>query len=229
MSRAAADLVLAAARRAVAGAVAAGGPEPDLTPDRLAAALEADDGARAALDAAVAERRRAEPPLDPPSGAARAARRRRADEVHHAAGDLVLAGELVQDGPGRYRLPGFGPSTWRALAALRDAPGTAEAAWAAVVAHHPLRDLGDAAPVGAAGPAPDPGRERTALRLLAMEAHRQDLRHALISGEAAAAGARERGEERAAAAVEADCAALRIAIAEIDAAVEAAWREGAGG
>jgi hypothetical protein len=228
MSPEPAELVLAAARRAVADAVAAGGPEPDLTTDRLTAALEADAAARAGLDEAAVARRRREQPLDAPQVDARSQRHARADEAQRAVGDLVVAGELQQDGPGRLRLPGFGPSTWRAVAVLVRDPAGPQAPWAAAVAHDPLGDLGDALPAALRPPPPRPEAADAARRILALEAHRQDLRHALISGEAAAAGARERGEEAAALLVEADCATLRDAVAEIDAVVEEAWREGSG-
>lgn len=228
MSATPAEMVLATARRAVADAVAAGGPEPDLTPARLVAALEADPAAREALDRAGAARRRREEPLDAPGTDPRSARRGREDEALRAVDALLLDGELQQDGPGRVRLPGFGPSTWRALAILARDPGGPDAAWAAAVAFHPLGDLGDAAPPGLRRAPPDADREAIALRILAMEAHRQDLRHALIGGEASAASARERGEEASARLLDADCATLRAAIEETDAAVAVAWREGAG-
>nr|HMO01062.1 hypothetical protein [Miltoncostaeaceae bacterium] len=57
-----AALVLRAARRVVARAAAEGGGAPELSLDRIAAWLEDDPAARAALDAAAAERARRDMP-----------------------------------------------------------------------------------------------------------------------------------------------------------------------
>ena len=209
-------------------AAAAGGrPEPDLTPERLAAALEADPTAREALQRAAVARRRAEPPEEPGGATGhRSERRARADEALLAVDALLLAGELVADGPGRLRLPGFGPSTWRAIAVLRAGASGPEGAWAAAVAARPAADLGAAAPAALRGLRADPALARTAAHLLSVEAERQDARHALITAEGALAQTLARGNDAGARLVASDCEALRTAIATADAAADALWTEG---
>ena len=168
---------------------------------------------------------RLELPEVPPGTGAAAARRARADEVHHAVGALMLMGELAADEPGRLMLPGFGPSTWRAIAVLREGGGGPEAAWAAAVADLPLQDLGDEAPPGLHR-APDPRLAEPALRLLAVEAQRQDVRNAVVTAEASRATAAERGNAPGVESIEEDLAALRRALDAADAAVAAIWDAG---
>jgi hypothetical protein len=192
----------------------------------LAAALEADPADRAALADAEAARRATELfEAGPPSGA-RALRARRAAEVHRAAGELLLAGDLVADGAGRVRLPGFGGATWRAIGLLRAGAGGAERRLAEAVAAEPGADLGAAAPAFMAGLRADPRLLDAARRIHLLEAVRQDARNALLAAEAALASSVEAGQEASARIVRADRAALGSRIAELDAAIEDAWRAG---
>ena len=154
-----------------------------------------------------------------------AARRARADEVHHAVHALRLMGELAADEPGRLALPGFGPSTWRAIAVLRDGGTEPEEAWAAAVADLPLQDLGDEAPPGLARPA-DPRLGEGALRLLAVEAQRQDVRNALVTAEASRATAAERGNQAGVRMLDEEVGALERALEAADVAVAAMWDQG---
>ena len=220
-----AALVLTTARRAVGRAAAAGGGPPELSIARIAAALEDDPEARDVLDAAARERTRREIPEVAPGTGAAAARRARADEVHHAVDALRLIGELAADEPGRLVLPGFGPSTWRAIEVLRAGAAGPEAVWAATVADLPLQDLGEEAPPGLAG-RPDPRLGEGALRLLAVEAQRQDVRNALVTAEAARAAAAERGNDAGVRMQAEEAAALERALRAADAAVAAMWDAG---
>ena len=148
-----AALVLRAARRVVARAAAEGGGAPELSLDRIAAWLEAAPAAGGALEGGGGGRaRRDMPEADAGTGPA-AARRARADEVHHAVHALRLAGELAAEEPDRLQLPGFGPSTWRAIGILREGDRGPAGGWAAAVADLPLPDLGGEAPPRLARPA----------------------------------------------------------------------------
>jgi hypothetical protein len=173
------------------------------------------------MDAAAAERAR----RDLPEVAPAAARRARADEVHHAVYALRLVGELAAHEPDRLVLPGFGPSTWRAIGILRQGGAGPEAAWAAAVADLPLQDLGDDAPPGLARPA-DPRLGEAALRLLAVEAQRLDVRNALVSAQASRATAAERGNAAGVRMLDEEAAALERALDAADAAVAAMWEQG---
>ena len=168
---------------------------------------------------------RLELPEAPPGAGAAAARRARADEVHHAVGALRLMGELAADEPGRLVLPGFGPSTWRAIAILREGGRGPEAVWAAAVADLPLQDLGDESPPGLHRDA-DPRLAEPALRLLAVEAQRQDVRNAVVTAEASRATAAERGNAPGVESIDEELAALRRALQAADAAVAAIWDAG---
>ncbi len=220
--------LLAAARRETGRRAGAGRDDPSLEVDALAAALEADPADRAALEQAETARRPQELlPAEPPSGA-RALRERRAAEAHRAAGELLLVGELVPDGPGRVRLPGFGGSTWRSIALLRGREAGPARLLAEAVAAEPGADLGDAAPAFLRGLRPERRLLEAARRIHILEALRQDARGALLSAEAALATAVEAGHEDSARLLRDDCAALDARIAEIDAAIEAAWEDGLG-
>ncbi len=223
MSPAAARM-LRAARDETGRRAAAGGPPSALEADRLVALLEADPAGRAVLDAATGS----EPPSDPTpeERGPRAERRRRRDRALAAIDELLLAGELAPDGPGRVVLPGFGASTWRALDALRAGAGGAEAAWAAALVRDPFADLGDAAPAVAEGPPPDRRLVDLAREVHAHEAARQDMRDALIRAEAAATRTAARGPAESLASIRDDMAALGAALAATDAAVAALWRAG---
>jgi hypothetical protein len=216
--------VLRAARAEVGRRAAAGGPPWALDADRLAVLVEADPGAGAALDAAAAEARRGYAD-DEPHGP-RARRRARLDCARVAVDELLLAGELVPDGPGRVVLPGFGASTWRALGALRAGASGAERAWAAAVAAEPLSDLGDLAPAGLRDATRDPRLAPLARALHAREAERQDVRDALIRAEAAARHAEGRGLARSLGTIAADAALLGEALAAADRDVAALWDAG---
>ena len=218
--------MLAAARREVGRRAGAGRGDPSLEVDALAAALEADPADREALERAETARRREELfEGEPPSGA-RALRARRAAEVHRAAGELVLAGELVSDGPGRVRLPGFGATTWRAIALVHGGAAGPERLLAEAVAAEPASDLGPAAPAFLRGLRADRRLRAAARLLLALEAARQDARAALLAAEAALAAAVEAGNEGGAQLLRDDCAALGARIGEIDTAIGVAWEEG---
>lgn len=228
MTTATTTLVLTAARRIVGRAIAAARTRPpDLSVAAIAALLEEDDTARAGLDAAAGERLRSEVADDATfaEGAA-AARRRRADEVHYAVDRLVLQGELALDGPGRMALPGFGPSTWRAIAVLRERPGGEAERLAAAVAAPPLGDLGDAAPPELRELGPDPALARAARAILALDAERQDLRNALFTVESHLATAIERGNSVGARRVAADLVAVRDALDAADRAAAERWEAG---
>lgn len=209
----------------MARAAAEGGGPPELTLDRITAWLEDDPEARAALDAAAAERTRRDRPGVAAGTGPAAARRARADEVHHAVHALRLRGELAADEPDRLQLPGFGPSTWRAIAVLRRGGSGPETAWAAAVADLPLQDLGDEAPPGMARPA-DSRLGAAALRLLAVEAQRQDVRNALVTAQSSRATAAEHGNEAGVRMLEEEAAALERALEAADAAAAAMWDSG---
>lgn len=219
---------LAAVRRQVGRRSESGPPDAGLSVEQVSAALEADPADRAMLDQAADARRRSHPPErfdHAPS--ARAGRQDRAEEARQAVGDLILAGGLIADGPGRVRLPGFGATTWRALALLRGGgAGGPGGRWASTVAAQPAADLGDAAPPFLRGLRPEPSLTRAAARLHALEAVRQDARHALLSASASLAAALEGGYGDSAAALRGDCDELQARIAQLDAAIERAWRDG---
>jgi hypothetical protein len=218
--------LLAAARREIGRRADAGRDDPALEIDALAAALEDDPADRAALAAAETARRREDlVEADPPTSA-RALRARRAAEAHRAAGQLLLAGELVPDGPGRVRLPGFGRSTWRSIALLRADAAGPERLLAVAVAAEPGADLGDAAPAFLRGLRADRRLIEPARRLHALEAVRQDARAALLSAQAALAAAVDAGHQDSASLLRDDCATLDARIAELDEAAGAAWEAG---
>ena len=218
---------LAAARREIGRRAGAGSDDPTMTTARLAAAVEDDPGARRELDEAAAARRRVDRPeawWETPSP--RAAREARRAEAHRAIDALLLAGELLPDGPGRVRLPGFGATTWRALALLRAGARGAEGRWAATVAAEPLADLGDAAPRALQGPRPDARLAPAAAALHAWEARRQDVRNALITAEASLATALEGGHAESARLVREDLRELEEGLAAADARIAQAWEAG---
>jgi hypothetical protein len=218
---------LAAARREIGRRAGAGSDDPTMAVDRLAAAVEDDPGARRELDEAAAARRRVDRPeasWDLPGP--RAAREARRAEAHHAIDELVLAGELLPDGPGRVRLPGFGATTWRALALLRAGGGGPAGRWAAAVAAEPLADLGDAAPPPLRGVRPDPRLASAAQALHAWEARRQDVRNALIAAEAALATTLEGGHAESARLLRDDLRELEEALAAADSRIARAWEAG---
>lgn len=223
------DHALRVLRREVGRRIGTGREDAGLAAERLAALLEADEAAEGALSAGVAARRRLDPlgpaVAAPPS--ARAARAERRWAAREAVDELVLAGRLVLDGPDRVCLPGFGASTWRAIALLRTG-GPAEAeGWPGAVAMAPALDLGDAAPPFLRGLRPDPRLHAPAAALHALEALRQDHRHALISAEGAIGLALEAGHADSAGALRAECAALSARIGALDRAIAAAWDDGA--
>jgi hypothetical protein len=218
---------LALLRREVGARAAAGRPDAGIATDALTALVEADPGSEAALAEALEERRRLDP-LGPGADADPGPRERRAArrwEAHQAVGRLILAGELVPDGPDRVVLPGFGGSTWRAIAALEGAPGPARE-WALAVAAEPLADLGEAAPDGLRGAGGDARLAKEAADLHALEALRQDLRHALIGAEGGLGRALERGLADSAAALRAECDELTAHLVALDRAIAGAWDAG---
>ena len=232
MGAALARRALALLHREVGARAGAGRADAGIAIDRLAALVEADPDSDAALEAAVEARRRQDP-LGPAARAEPSARRTRAArlwEARRAVGDLTLAGQLAADGPDRVCLPGFGGSTWRAVALLRpDAGGEASEGprrWAAAVAAEPAADLGAAAPAFLRDLRPDPRLARPAARLLLLEAVRQELRHALIEAERAIGAALEGEYADGASALAEECAALSERIAELDGEIARAWDEG---
>jgi hypothetical protein len=229
---------LDAMRRLVGGRAARGEADGGAWIRRLVERMEADPGDRDALEAASRASVAAMPEWRElgPGGrgwGARAERESRADEARAALGRLVLAGQLVEDGPERVALPGFGPATWRALAVLAKpssggSPSPAAARrWAAAVARRPLADLGTHAPPGLVADA-DPRLAPLADRLHALDAGRQDARHALLVGEARLAGAVDGGRAEGAALLRADCEAAAARIAALDALAARLWAEGEG-
>jgi hypothetical protein len=124
------------------------------------------------------------------------------------------------------RLPGFGGSTWRAIALLRGGANGPERLLAEAVAAEPGADLGEAAPAFLRGLRADRRLLEPARRLHVLEAVRQDGRAALLSAEAALAAAVETGNEPGARLLRDDLAALGARIAEIDAAIGLAWEDG---
>jgi hypothetical protein len=218
---------LALLRREVGARAAAGRPDAGMATDALAALVDGDPASEDALAEALEERRRMDPlgpgARDDPGPRERRAARRW--EARQAIGRLVLAGELVPDGPDRVLLPGFGASTWRAIALLAGDPGLARA-WAEAVAAEPLADLGDAAPGGLRAPPGGPLAEEAAA-LHALEALRQDLRHALIGAVGAMGRALERGLAGSADALAAECAGLTEHLEALDREVARAWDAGA--
>jgi hypothetical protein len=211
--------------RLVGGRAARGEADGGAWIRRLVERMEADQGDREALGAASRASVAAMPEWRElgPGGrgwGARAERESRADEARAALGRLVLAGQLVEDGPERVALPGFGPATWRALAVLRAPSPAARRRWAAAVARGPLADLGPHAPRGLTGDA-DPRLAPLADRLHAVGAG-----HALLVGEARLAGAVDGGREEGAALLRADCDAAAARIAALDALAARLWAEG---
>jgi hypothetical protein len=228
VSAALAARALALLRREVGGRAAAGRPDAGMATDALAALVDGDPDSEAALAEALEERRRMDPlgpghRGDPGPRERRAARRW---EARQAIGRLVLAGELAPDGPDRVLLPGFGASTWRAIALLREGSGP-DRAWAEAVAAQPLADLGEAAPEGLRAAVPGGPLADEAAALHALEALRQDLRHALIGAEGAMGLARERGLAASADLLEAECAGLTEHLEALDREVARAWDAGA--
>jgi hypothetical protein len=219
---------LAAVRAEVGRRAAEGGPGDALDADAIAAALEADPACRADLEAAAAARAELADELVGGVTGPRASRRARRDAALAAVDELLVAGELAPDGPGRVVLPGFGPATWRAIAVLR-AGGGPEGTWAATVAAGPLADLGAAAPRELVAHPADPRRAGAARRLLARQADRQDLRDALIRAGGAARHATTKGYRDSLAAIEREAAALAAEIARADADIAALWDAGASG
>jgi hypothetical protein len=210
----------------VGGRAAAARDDPSLAVEGLAAAMESDAGDREALAAAELERRPTELLAGEPPSGARALRERRAAEAHRAVGELILAGELVADGAGRVRLPGFGGTTWRAIALLRSGAQGPQRLLAEAVAAEPGDDLGPAAPPFMSGLRADPLLVESARRLHGLEALRQDARNALLAGAAALVSAVEGGHDESARLIRADCAVLEGRIAEVDAAIERTWEAG---
>jgi hypothetical protein len=192
----------------------------------VARTLADDERLRPLLDEAVARERRADPFAPAPAPGARADRAARADRVHAGLDALLLAGLVVPDGPGRLALPGFGPSTWRAVAVLRAGRPGPEARWAAALAREPAGDLGTAAPAFLRDLTAPPALEALARRVHAWEARRQDARDALLRTARAEASATARELERSAASLRRDAAALQAVIAEADSAAALLWDEG---
>jgi hypothetical protein len=223
-------LALRVLRREVGARIGAGREDAGTRVDRLASLVEADAGAEAALEEAVAAQRHQDP-LGPTLARPPSARAARGDRLHaarEAVGALVVAGELVPDGPDRVCLPGYGASTWRAIAVLRrGAGGGGEGAWAAAVVALPAAELGDAAPGFLRGLRAEPPLRRPAAALHALEALRQDHRHALINAEGAIGVALEAGHADSAEALRAECAELAARMRALDRGIAAAWREGA--
>jgi hypothetical protein len=218
--------VLEALRGEVAGWAESGRGSREIAADRVARALADDAGLRPLLDAAVAEEHRADPFGPAPPEGARARRAARTERVHATLDALVLSGLLVLDGPGRLALPGFGPSTWRAIATLHAGGGGPGARWAAAVAREPVGDLGEAAPKALRDLDAPPALAEPARRVHAWEARRQDARDALLRAAAAEASAAARGLDESVAGLRRDAAELEAVIAEADAAVALLWDEG---
>jgi hypothetical protein len=220
-----AEAVLGAARAIVAACVLADAEDVTFTAAEIARRVDADPDARAALDAAEAAGAwRWEETARPVDGA-RARRVARAAEIDEAVSDLLLAGALTADGPGRLALPGWGPSTQRAVRALRDAP-PGGGLWEAEVARMPSADLGGAAPAWLHALPATPALEGRARAVLALDAHRQDIRDALLTAAARLARLLDRGDDAAAAELTRECARLGEALADVDARAASQWTAG---
>jgi hypothetical protein len=215
---------LAAVRREVGRRAAQGTDDASMPAEWVAARLEDDPAARRALEMAAVEAVPPEGPGPPPGP--RTDRERRRAAAHRAIDALVLAGELAPDGPGRVRLPGFGASTWRAIAALRRGAGGAQGRWARALAWEPLGDLGDAAPPALAGPPPDPVLSAAAMTIHAMEARRQDLRDLLLRADASAGASRDAGQGRAVEILRDECREIDALIRSLDERIASAWGAG---
>ena len=154
---------LAAARREVGRRAAAGRDDPSLSVEALAAALEADPADRAALAARrgwPAGRASSSRPGRPRR--ARPARAPRRRGPPRAPASCSSPGELVADGAGRVRLPGFGGSDLaRDRAGCAPGPAGRSGRWRRPSRPSPAADLGPAAPAFLtglrAGPAPGRG------------------------------------------------------------------------
>jgi hypothetical protein len=131
---------------------------------------------------------------------------------------------VIPDGPERLTLPGWGPCTRRAVRALRTRRDTA--AWEAQVARVPVADLGDAAPAWLRGLPLDASLSAAAAELLVVEAHRQDVRDALLTTAARLARALDRGREQSARALEDELGRLSIALTELDEMAATRWEAG---
>jgi hypothetical protein len=220
---------LAALRAEVGRRAEAGRDDAGLGTDRLAALLEIDAAGRQALTAAAEERRRRDPygEAELRGEGPRALREWRLGEAHRTIGELVLAGELVPDGPGQVALPGFGRGTWQAVAEIRAGAPGAVRAWAVAVAAGPARDLGEAAPAFLRDLRPDPRLGELAAALHAVQALRQDLRDRVLHTEQGLARTLDRGRADAVEALRHERLELELTARELDAAVARAWRQGA--
>ena len=155
-----------------------------------------------------------------------AARRARADEVHHAVHALRLMGELAADEPGRLVLPRVRAEH---LAGDRRPAGRRDGAGGGVGGGRGRPAAPGPGRRGAARPAARPADPRLgegALRLLAVEAQRQDVRNALVTAEASRATAAERGNQAGVRMLDEEVGALERALEAADVAVAAMWHQG---
>lgn len=216
--------VLAALRADIAGRAAFGIEDAGQSKSALGAQLDADPQVRPLLAESAAARRRRDQFGDGNDGP----RQRRVDreaEVHAALGQLLLRGELVADGLDRVLLPGFGAGTWRAIRSLRESAGE-QSSWEAAVAADPAADLGAVAPPFLVGLSPDPRLGEPAARLHLLQAHRQDVRNALLVAEFATGVATDANNTRGVESLQAEAEACARQLEVLDAEIDAAWETG---
>ncbi len=217
------ELVWSSLRAEVARRAQIGQEDAGASTAALAALLEDDELARGPLDdAADARRRRIL--FDEYDTGPRQRRVDREAEVHAAVGRLTLRAELVADGLDRVVLPGYGVGTWRAIAALREHP--AGSGWAAAVAAGPAADLGEHAPRFLRQLDPDPRLSEPAAKLHMLQAHRQDVRNALMVAEFAIGVAMEAENTQGIESLSQEAATCARQLEFLDREIDTAWADG---
>jgi hypothetical protein len=218
------ERAMRAAHRVMRERVEGGTPDGGLSVERLAALLEADPDDRRALEQCATAARAAVPEwgrADPDVGPLRAARAAREHEARTVIDLLMLSGALAGDGPSRVMVPGLWPSTWRALAVLREEGSGRDARrWACAVSAAPLHV------VGLTHGAADSALAGAASRLHGLEAMRQGARHVLLTAGARLAHSLDRGEGPASTILRADCEAATRRIEGLDRRIAEAWARG---
>jgi hypothetical protein len=216
--------VLAALRADIAGRAAVGIEDAGRAKAALGARLEGDPATSALLEEAAAARRR----RDQFGGGNDGPRRRRIDreaEAHAALGRLLLRGELVADGLDRVVLPGFGTATWRAIRSLRE-DAQQQPSWEVAVAAGPAEDLDSSAPPFLVGLSPDPRLAEPAARVHLIQAHRQDVRNALLVAQFATGVAIDANNTRGVDSLRAEAEACARQLEVLDSEIDAAWEAG---
>ena len=213
--------VMALLRRDVAERAAAGVDDASQAKSTLAARLEDDQDGRTLLEESATARRLRDR-LGEDNDGPRQRRIDREAEVHAAVGQLLLEGGLVADGLDRVVLPGFGAGTWRAIASLR-VGSASPSGWEAAVAAGPAEDLGMSAPPFLLGLRPDARLAEPAARLHLLQAHRQDVRNALLVAQFATGVAIDADNVRGVESLRSEAEACARQLEVLDAEIEAAW------